>query len=67
MVFHATVGNHEKVMIARDSCHIGPEHGLRLLRDEFFAAFGAEYDVKVIVHIAVGHRVSAPPGLPSYI
>jgi hypothetical protein len=40
---------------------------LRLLRDEFFAAFGAEYDVKVIVHIAVGHRVSAPPGLPSYI
>ena len=64
VVFNATVRKDQKIMVPRDSGHIGPQLRLHPLWDQFLTFFGAENDVNVVLRICMYVTIVSPlPGL----
>ena len=62
VVFRATDWDGNHFVILANSCDVGPQPGLHLVRDRIATFFGAEDQVDVVASIRMGHS-AAPPGL----
>jgi hypothetical protein len=62
VIFCAPDGMHENFLFLADTCHVSPQFGLEVGRNELSSIFGAEDNVDQIVRIGVRHWVIESAG-----